>query len=85
MRNWTLNGPEQEWFNKAQAALYLEISERTLDRLIAKGYFPRGIRSTPNGPLRWTGLDIAVYLYLRSRCFDHDETAEPPAETTTEK
>ena len=72
---WRLNGPDQEVFDKKQVARYLAIEERTLDRLIASGHFPEGIRLGKRGPLRWTGLDIAAFLYLQGRC---REATDPP-------
>jgi hypothetical protein len=80
VRQWVLNGPDQEWFTRAQVIAVLGVSERTLRRLIADGLFPRPIRAAPRGDEMWSGLDIACYLYLRGRC--HAGPMEPePVET----
>lgn len=75
---WTLNGPDHEWFTRAEVIALLKVSDRTLTRLIREGLFPRGIRATQRSPDQWSGLDLAAYLYLRGRCH------AGPVETTEE-
>ena len=82
MRVWNITGPDQEWFNKTEVCAYLDISARTLDRLIEKGLFPRGYRMSSRGRLRWSGLDLAVYVQMRSRC--REGPAEKDAEETAD-
>jgi len=79
VRQWTLNGPEQELFDKGAVALYLRLNTtKALDRLIAAGLFPRGIRmGGKRGKLVWTGLDIAAYLYIQGRIHEGDADLEP--------
>lgn len=67
MRQWTLNGPDKEWFTIEELVAYLGVSKKTLRKLIAEGKFPRGIRSSPRAVERWSGLDVGAYLYLQSR------------------
>ncbi len=68
MRQWTLNGPDELLLTRKQVLALLGIGTKTLDRLIEAGYFPRGVNiSGGSRGVRWSGLDIACYLYLRSR------------------
>lgn len=64
---WTLNGPDKEWFSRPEVLAYLGVSSKTLNRLIKEGLFPRPVRTAPRSDERWSGLDIAAYLYLQSR------------------
>lgn len=86
MASWTLNGPPGHNLAKEAVAALLGVSVKQLDRLVSRGEFPRGI-DAGGRRLLWSGLDVAAYLYLRSRCHagpadpdpqDEDEPEEPP-------
>jgi predicted DNA-binding transcriptional regulator AlpA len=64
---WSLNGPDKEWFSLDDLVAYFGMSRKTIRKLIAEGRFPRGIRPSPRTPERWSGLDVAAYLYLQGR------------------
>ena len=85
VRAWTLNGPDAELLTKEQVTALLGCTVRHLERLIARGEFPRG--ALIGKRLLWTGLDVAAWLYLRSRCragpadpdpADDEDEPEPP-------
>jgi predicted DNA-binding transcriptional regulator AlpA len=76
VRQWVFNGPEQDWFTKSETVAAIGVTDKTLDGLIKRGLFPRGVRATPRSRPRWSGADIAAYLYLRSRCWVGEE--QPP-------
>lgn len=68
VQSWSVNGPDSHLLTRAQVLAYLGIGSRALDRLITSGVFPRGI-SIAGGKrgVRWSGLDVACYVHLRSR------------------
>ena len=70
MQYWRLPGPDEHLLDKQQVAAYLGVSERGLDRLIADGRFPQGVRTGPGrrSAVFWLGTDVAAYLHLRGRC-----------------
>jgi len=76
---WTLNGPPGHSLTKEQVAALLGVRVKQLDRLIARGEFPRGINAGGKR-LLWSGLDVAAYLYLRSRCRAGPADPEPDEE-----
>jgi predicted DNA-binding transcriptional regulator AlpA len=65
---WNLPGPEQSWFTLDELVVYLGIGEKTIKRLISEGRFPQPYRITSRSQHRWSGLDVAAYVYLCSRC-----------------
>ena len=51
-------------YTKAEVAHLLHVSEDSLDRMVADGRFPVGIKPTPQtGPV-WTGLTLAAWFLI---------------------
>ncbi len=68
VQTWTLNGPAKSLLTRKEVLAELGIGTRALDRLIIAGLFPRGVNiSGGKRGVRWSGLDVACYLYLRGR------------------
>lgn len=66
-RDWVLPGPRKLRYTRAEIARWLGIEPKTLDRAIADGLFPAGVKDTPGGEPAWSGADLAAYLQLRGR------------------
>jgi hypothetical protein len=79
--------PESEWLSEAEVRVALgEISERTLDRYIAAGKFPRSTIFA--GDARWHWKDLAWYWLgkeLQAKLKGHAEAEEDAAEPTPER
>lgn len=69
MAHWTLEGPDKCLLTKKEVCAYLGIGERSLDKLIEQGLFPRGVNvpKTKRPILRWYAIDVACYLHLCER------------------
>lgn len=51
-------------YSKREVAHLLGITESTLDKLIALGTFPRGIKATRQSEPQWSGAVLAAWLFL---------------------
>lgn len=67
MRTWTIPGPEASVLSKTEVASLLKVSEKTLDRMVAAGRFPCGVKVSPGSEPIWFGQDIAAWMHLSSR------------------
>lgn len=73
VRKWTIPGPDASVLAKADVAALLRISDKTLDRMIAAGRFPCGIKVSPGSEPIWFGQDIAAWMHLASRMIVSDD------------
>lgn len=73
MGQWTLPGPDDLTLTREQLCSLLKLSASTLDRMIADGRFPRGIKPSPGTEPIWTGCDLAAWLHLAARMEPRDE------------
>lgn len=55
--------PDQALITREEVRRRLGVGNRTLDRMIAAGHFPRGMGKPP----RWYVADCDTYLWLRGR------------------
>ena len=69
MRQWTIDGPDDQLLTRSQVQRHLGIGKAALQRLITDGRFPRGVNvgQTKRPRLRWFALDVAAYLLLCQR------------------
>lgn len=57
--------PVKDWLSKAEVCGMIEVSERTLDRLIEQGEFPRAVQFPGENKMRWRWVDVTWYLLGR--------------------
>ena len=64
---WSLPGPPRLRCSLREVAALLDVSVKTLDRMIAAGRFPAGGRASQRSGPTWSGLDLACWLHLAPR------------------
>lgn len=57
--------PVRDWLSKRDVCELIEVSDSTLDRLIASGQFPRAVQFPGENRSRWRWVDVAWYLLGR--------------------
>lgn len=67
MGQWILPGPDGPTLTREQVAAMLHVSTQTLDRMVAAGRFPAGIKPSTKAAPIWTGADLAAWLHLAGR------------------
>lgn len=68
-KEWPLPGPPKLRYTASDVARWLEMDEKTLQRMIDDGHFPRGVKDSPRAEQTWTGGELAAWLLLRGRWF----------------
>lgn len=68
---------ENQWVSKQAAAQYLNVSEKTLDRLVARGQLQRGRQRRPGQPTisTYRADDLERYATSRATAFPMPTTA----------
>lgn len=67
-------GPSKFLLSKSEVCTMLgNISEATLDRMVANGRFPKGIKPSAGTGQQWAANDIAAWLHLASRLEEPDK------------
>ncbi len=64
VREWSIPGPPNLRYTKAEVVAMLGVHETTLDRLIAERQFPRGHKATPQSAPVWSGQVLACWFFL---------------------
>lgn len=57
--------PTKDWLSEREVCELIEVSERTLDRLIEEGQFPRAVKFPGQANARWRWVDVTWFLLGR--------------------